>query len=130
MRIDLKTLTRVTKEFLDSEGTTMTFPQLRDALSDVTEEHLAWYLDLLHDDTYVIREDRKSGIGVTRCGNGGLIVSTLRLRLTSQGIDFASTLNRPDAIKWVEKSAKGAYLSLDVISRALQGWIAAGFPVP
>ncbi|MEM8608415.1 MAG: hypothetical protein AAGF92_15000 [Myxococcota bacterium] len=131
MRIDVEVLKRLTGVFLESEEPLTTWFDLREALPNVKDTHLAWYLDLLHDDGFLMRVDRKPGTGVNYNGNGTIRPSTFPLRLTSQGMSFAANLHRSEAIKWLERSLRDVkHLSLQLLSGSLQQWAASGFPLP
>lgn len=131
MQIDVETLKLVTAAFLESERPFVTWSKIAAAVPDTSEEVLAWYLDLLHDDGFLVRNDGEFGIGVQRDDQDNVYPSEVPLRLTSQGMNFASNLHRPESSKWLQKALAGAkYVSLQLISGSLQSWAASGFVIP
>lgn len=120
MKLDLEVLKGVTGAFLDSEYPTTDFRQLHDALPDISDESLAWYLNLLYDDDYLVQDSREPGIGIKRDEAGNLYWSVVPLRLTSQGMEFSASLQRPEALKLITKAAKGIPLTLRFVTEALR----------
>lgn len=131
MRIDPDVLKQVTGAFLDAERPIVTWNEIHAAVPDQSDENLAWYLDLLHDDGHVVRNDGEYGIGVKRDTLDNVYPSAIPLRLTSRGMNFASNLHRPDAMRLLDKALRGVkYVSLQLLSGALDQWADTGFKLP
>lgn len=129
MKIDLKTLKSITRAFLESEGPRTDFRQLAKAVDEVDDEGLIAYVDLLYDDGYVILNSREPGIGVVWSTDGVATISINPLRLTASGQRFAIEMQKPGALKWIEKFAKGVPVTLSLVSDALSAWASGGYPL-
>jgi hypothetical protein len=100
------------------------FQKSRDPVTDVseleeqgfsyrtTEFYFYFHLLLLNDLGFVIREDRKPGIGVKRMPHGELFWSGIPLRLTASGHEFAEAMNNKKAFESIKKSVMSSSLSI------------------
>ena len=106
MRIDYTYLNEILTVFLDSELPTLTWNDFKNFRIE-NEQKLVFHIEILEDNKLIVESLKGSRLGIRGISDNYLINLT-PWRLTSDGHDFASSLNNKEFLMQLKTELKNA----------------------
>jgi len=111
MKIDQDYLKSLLDAFEEAPGPVTDIQQLRASGLDYRTDAFVFHAEILADQGFLTRDDRKAGIGIQRGADGSIQWSVLPLRLTAAGHEFAENLRNKEVWATIKTSFKDASIS-------------------
>ncbi|HEX2878226.1 MAG TPA: hypothetical protein VHO25_01690, partial [Polyangiaceae bacterium] len=112
MQIDYDYLSKVLKVFLASDTPTVTWKNFSEFHGGDQENKLIFHMEILADRGLVQSYLKGGGLGFALMGSGGYTISIVPWRLTADGHDFASELQKPSVLQLIGTKLKSEGLAV------------------
>jgi Hypothetical protein (DUF2513) len=96
MKVDQDYLKSILLAFQGSDKPTFYVRDFLDHGIDHQESRFVFHIAILNDQAFVVRDDRKGGVGLLRGADGSVSWSMVPLRLTAEGHEFIEAIENKE----------------------------------